>query len=158
VANSLILRVHDVLMSNSGNFHLYGFGDVATVGSSVTNSGLADVEWGSTLLINGDVGNSGTLSTNALGLGGGNTVTVHGMLTNEATGQINLNGPGDLLQALAGLTNYGSINVNNGSSIDPPFLGNIGTISIDSLSQFVVGRGSPSGLGYIQLPTEHWGR
>src|SRR5271157_2341496 len=63
------------------------------------------------------------------GIGGGNTMTVNGMLTSEATGQINLYGPGDVLQALAGLTNNGLISVNNGSSIDPPFLNNGGTIT-----------------------------
>ena len=78
-------------------------------------------------------------------------ITVNGLLTNEATGQINLNGPGDVLQALAGLTNNGVVNVKNGSSIDPPFVNNGGTINIDSLSKMIVGTGNPMGLGYIQL-------
>jgi len=112
-------------------------------------------EGGDTATINGNVNNSGILLTSPLfsrfGIGGGNTMTVNGMLTSEATGQINLYGPGDVLQALAGLTNNGLISVNNGSSIDPPFLNNGGTITIDSLSKLVVGTGSPSGLGYIQL-------
>ena len=118
---------------------------------SLDNSGMIDLENGSTLTVSGDVSNSGTIGTNSQGSGGGNTITITGMLTNTATGQINLNGPGDVLQALAGLTNNGLIKVNNGSAIDPPFVNNLGTINIDSLSKFVVGTGSPMGTGYIQL-------
>ncbi len=55
--------------------------------------------------------------------------------------------PADVLQALAGLSNNGVINVNNGSSIDPPFLNNLGMINIDSTSKMIVGTGSPAGHG-----------
>ena len=41
--------------------------------------------------------------------------------------------------------------MNNGSSIDPPFVNNLGTINIDSTSKMIVGTGTPMGLGYIQL-------
>ena len=56
-----------------------------------------------------------------------------------------------MLQALAGLSNNGVINVNNGSSIDPPFVNNGGTINIDATSKMIVGTGMPMGTGYIQL-------
>lgn len=110
------------------------------------------VENGSSLQINGTVDNSGTLGTNLFGAGGGNSITVNGMLTNEASGLISLNGPGDVLKALAGLSNSGVINVNNGSSIDPPFVNNLGMINIDATSRLVVGTPTPmGGQGYIQL-------
>ena len=138
-------------LANGGTFQLFGLKDMSTIGS-LTNAGTVDVEKGSTLTISGAADNSGIMETNANGYGGGNTITVNGLLTNEATGQINLNGPGDVLQALAGLSNSGVINVKNGSSIDPPFLNNGGTIKIDSTSRLVVGTPTPmGGQGYIQL-------
>ena len=150
-----IIRISGNLTNQAGGqFILYGgiFGnDLATIGGGLTNAGLVDVENLSTLQIGGDVTNSGTLETNAFGNGGSNAITITGMLTNAPTGQITLNGPGDVLVALAGLTNNGSISVNNGSTIDPPFVNNIGTMNIGSLSKFVVGTGNPGGTGYIQL-------
>ncbi len=101
---------------------------------------------GRTLTVKDYMDNSGVVATSSNA-----TLTVNALLTNEATGQILLYGPGDLLQALGGLTNYGLINANNGSSIDPPFVNNGGTINIDSLSKMIVGTGNPAGLGYIQL-------
>jgi hypothetical protein len=117
----------------NGNGGFSGPGDMATVGS-VSNSGTVDVEGGSTLTVNGAFDNSGTLVTNLNGNGGGNMVTVGGLLTNEATGQITLNGgmSGDVLQALAGLSNGGIITVGLGSTL-------------------IVGTGVASGPGYIQL-------
>ncbi len=150
-----IIRVSGNLTNQAGGqFILYGgiFGnDLATIGGGLTNAGLVDVENLSTLTVGGNVTNSGTLETNAFGNGGSNAITITGMLTNGPTGQITLNGPGDVLVALAGLTNNGSISVNNGSTIDPPFVNNIGTLNIGSLSKFVVGTGNPGGTGYIQL-------
>ena len=150
-----IIRISGNLTNQAGGqFILYGgiFGeDLATIGGGLTNAGLVDVENLSTLQVGGDVTNSGTLETNAFGNGGGNAITITGMLTNAPTGQITLNGPGDVLVALAGLTNNGSISLNNGSTIDPPFVNNIGTMNIGSLSKFVVGTGNPGGTGYIQL-------
>ena len=117
------------VMNGNGGFG--GPGDTATIGS-VTNAGTVDVEGGSTLTVNGAFDNSGTLVTNLNGNGGGNMVTVGGLLTNEATGQITLNGPGDVLQALAGLSNGGVITIGSGSTL-------------------IVGTGMPVGTGYIQL-------
>ncbi len=134
----------------SAEFIVYG-GATGTIGGNVTNSGLLDIELNATLTINGTVDNSGLLATNDLGLGGGSTMTIKGLLTNTATGTITLNGPGDVLSALAGLNNSGVINVNNGSSILPPFFNNIGTLNIDGTSRFVVGTPTPmGGQGYIQ--------
>ena len=119
------------VMNGNGGFG--GPGDTAVLGS-VTNSGTVDVEGGSTLTVNGAFDNSGTLVTNLNGNGGGNMVTVSGLLTNEATGQITLNGgtPGDVLQALAGLSNGGIITIGSGSKM-------------------IVGTGMPVGTGYVQL-------
>lgn len=137
-------------LTNNGQFYVFTTGDMGILGG-LANSGTVGVNGGGTLKINGAADNSGILETGFYAHFGGNTVTVTGLLTNEATGQINLYGSGDVLQALGGLTNHGLITVNNGSSIDPPFLNNLGIINIDSTSKFVVGTGSPSGLGYIQL-------
>jgi len=141
-------------LTNSGGFALYGPGDTATIGGNVNNSGALDVEGGSTLQIGGNVTNSGMLETNATGVVGMNTIAITGTLTNTLTGQITLNGPGDLLQVngMGGLTNNGVINVNNGSSIDPQSFTNLGTLNIDGTSRFVVGTPTPmGGQGYIQL-------
>jgi len=118
------------VMNGNGGFG--GPGDTATIGS-VTNSGTVDVEGGSTLTVNGAFDNSGTLVTNLNGNGGGNMVMVGGLLTNYATGQITLNGgtSGDVLQALAGLSNGG-------------------VITIGPTSTLIVGTGMPVGTGYIQ--------
>jgi len=112
--------------------------------------GIVDVESG-TLYVLGKATNNGTLSTSAFLGGGGNTMTFNKMLTNNAGGQINVNGPGDTLKAAGGLANGGAVSVKNGSTIDPPFLNNIGTVSIDGTSTVVVGTGSVAGPGYVQL-------
>ena len=141
-------------LNNSGGVGLFGPGDLAEIGGNLTNAtgAMIDVENGSTLIVDGNASNDGTIATNFSGLGGGNTITVDGMLTNTANGLISLNGPGDVLSALAGMTNSGVINVNNGSSILPPFFNNLGTLNIDGTSRFVVGTPTPmGGQGYIQL-------
>ena len=141
-------------LNNSGGVGLFGPGDLAEIGGNLTNAtgAMIDLENGSTLLVGGDATNDGTIATNIGGLGGGNTITISGMLTNTANGLISLNGPGDVLQALAGLSNSGVINVNNGSSIVPPFFNNLGILNIDGSSRFVVGTPTPmGGQGYIQL-------
>ena len=136
-------------LTNSGAFELNGNSDMATL-ASLANSGFVGVENGSKLQINGAATNSGSLDTSDFGTGG-STITVSGLLTNTATGTITLNGPGDVLSALAGLSNSGVINVNNGSSILPPFFDNLGTLNIDGTSRFVVGTPTPmGGQGYIQ--------
>jgi hypothetical protein len=159
-------------LDNTGLFWLRGASDTATITGNVTNeldaelfiyggsqatmptlnnAGTVDVEGGSSLSVTGAVTNSGNLFTNELGNGGNNTITVGGLLTNTPTGIITLNGSMDMLQALAGIVNSGTINVNNGSTIDPPFFNNLGTLNIDSTSTFIVGTGHASGPGYIQL-------
>lgn len=123
----------------SGQINLYGPGDRLQVAGNVDNSGVLATS--GVLLLDENVANSG----------GGNTITFTGLLTNTSTGQVILNGPGDLLQARGGIANSGSISVNNASTVDPPFLNNFGTVNIDSTSAFIVGTGSPTGFGYIQL-------
>ncbi|HZM12065.1 MAG TPA: PEP-CTERM sorting domain-containing protein, partial [Candidatus Limnocylindrales bacterium] len=67
-------------------------------------------------------------------------------------------GPSDVLHATGGLTNNGTITVKNGSTIDPPpSVNNLGTINIDGTSTFVVGTGTATGPGFIQLSTGTFG-
>src|SRR5208337_1521072 len=79
--------------------------------------GLVDVENGSTLLINGDVNNSGTVATNSIGLGGNNTLTITGTLAN--TGIFELLGPTDVA-TIGNLANNagGFIDVEGGSTLN----------------------------------------
>jgi hypothetical protein len=134
-----------------------GPGDMATISGNLTNLGYVNVEGASTLAVNGTVDNSGYLFTNGDLVAGGNTITTTGMLTNEATGQIMLNGnggfggAGDMLQAASGITNNGAISVSNASSVVSPFVSNGGTITIDDTSTFLVGTGTAPGTGYVQL-------
>jgi hypothetical protein len=130
---------------------------MATIGGNLTNLGYVNVEGASTLAVNGAVDNSGYLFTNGDLVAGGNTMTVTGMLTNEATGQIMLNGnggfggPGDVLQVAGGINNNGAISVNGASSVASPFVSNGGNITIDGTSTFLVGTGTAPGTGYVQL-------
>jgi fibronectin-binding autotransporter adhesin len=129
-------------LTNNGKFGLESAGDIATVGGNVTNNsgalfaqtggssatftgtllngGTVDLENGSSLNVNGATTNNGTLSTSGFGGTGGNTMTFASLLTNTGTGQINVNGPSDVLKASAGLVNMGTVTVKNGSTIDPP--------------------------------------
>ncbi len=166
-------------LTNNGKFGLESAGDIATVGGNVTNnsgalfaqtagssatftgtltnSGQVDLENGSSLTVNGAATNSGILSTSGFSGTGGNTMTFASLLTNTATGQINVNGPSDVLRASAGLVNQGLVTVKNGSTIDPPFVNNLGTINIDGTSTFVVGTGTATGPGFIQLANGTFG-
>ncbi|MGA9567705.1 MAG: S-layer family protein, partial [Candidatus Korobacteraceae bacterium] len=143
-------------VNNSGSFQLTG-GAIGTFTSSLMNTGTVDLENASTLTINGTADNFGTLSTSANGGTGSNNLKVSGLLTNEATGQLSVNGPSDTLKAPGGLTNYGAVTVKNGSTIDPPFVNNLGTINIDATSTFVVGTGTATGPGFIQLSNGTFG-
>jgi hypothetical protein len=165
-------------LTNNGKFGLESAGDIATVGGNVTNNsgalfaqtagssatftgtllngGQVDLENASSLNVTGATTNNGTLSTTGFTGTGGNTMTFSGLLTNNATGQINVNGPSDTLHASGGLVNAGSISVTHGSTIDPPFFNNLGTLTIDGTSTFVVG-GAATGPGFIQLSTGTFG-
>ena len=68
-----------------------------------------------------------------------------------------VNGLGDTLKASGGIANSGSITVKNSSTIDPPFFNNLGTLSIDGTSTFVVGTGTATGPGFIQLANGTFG-
>jgi len=105
-------------LTNSRVFQIY-LGDVATIGNGLTNNagGFVYVNSGSTLQVNGDVTNSGTLATDyPYGYGGGNTLNITGTLTNEASGQFILSGPVDMA-TLGGLANSGLVQVENGSTL-----------------------------------------
>ena len=111
------LNITGTLTNNAGNLELLGPGDMATLGG-LDNSGESgvDVVRGSTLQINGDVSNSelSTLATDLGGSGGGNTVTITGMLTNSGT--FELLGPGDKA-TIGSLTNSGFIDLENNSTL-----------------------------------------
>ena len=139
-----------VTNNGGGLFALTG-GSSATFSSTLNNSGTVDLENGSSLTVNGATTNNGTLSTSGFGGTGGNTMSFTALLTNAGGAQITLNGNNDTLHASAGLANAGTITVKNGSIIDPPYFNNIGTLNIDGTSTFVVGTGTHSGTGYIQL-------
>ncbi len=143
-------------VTNSGSFQLTG-GASATFTSTLMNTGTVDLENASMLRINGTADNFGTLSAGANGGTGGNTIAVSGLLTNEATGQLSVNGPSDVLTASAGLVNKGTVTVKGGSTIDPPFVNNLGTINIDGTSTFVVGTGTATGPGFVQLANGTFG-
>ncbi len=100
-------------LTNIGVLQLNGPGDMAMLGG-LGNSGMFDVEGGSTLQISGDANNSGPLSTNLNGLGGGNTVNITGTLTN--TGGFVLTGAGDMA-TLGSLENFGRVDVENRSKL-----------------------------------------
>jgi PEP-CTERM motif len=137
-------------VNNSGSFQITG-GAAATFTTTLLNSGTVDLENASTLKVNGAADNFGTMSTSANGGTGSNTMTVSGLLTNEASGQISVNGPSDTLKAPGGIVNKGSVSVKNGSTIDPPYFNNLGTLNIDGTSTFVVGTGTATGPGFVQL-------
>ena len=86
-------------MNNSGSFQLTG-GAIGTFTSALTNSGTLDLENASALNISSTVNNSGTFSTSANGGTGSNNVTVTGLFTNQAGGQLSVNGPSDTLKAM----------------------------------------------------------
>ena len=111
---------------------------------TIAASGVLDVSPGvseiSTVQISGDASNSGTILTGPGVSGiGGNTLTISGTLTNNPSGQIDLNNAGDTLNALTGLTNNGGINLFNGSALSTPTLNSGGTLNVDSLSTVLVG-------------------
>jgi hypothetical protein len=75
-----------------------------------------DTGLGTTLAINGNVTNSGTMETNANGYGGGNTITISGELNNNPGASFLLYGPGDKA-TVGSLENAGLIDLENASSL-----------------------------------------
>ncbi len=104
-----------------GNTLSFNPGMALNVGGMVTNGGTVDLENGSTLAINGAVDNSGFLYTDLNSLGGGNTLTSTGMLTNEVAGSVVLFGAGDMATVGngvgTGLTNSGFVDVDGGGTL-----------------------------------------
>ena len=142
-------------LTNQGNVELDDRGgDTLAIGGNLTNAQGANVYLldHENLQVGGNFNNAGLLQTGGNGVGA-NTVTVGGNMTNQSTGTVALYGPGDLLQinGADGFTNYGLVNVDNGSAIDPVVLKNGGTINIDGSSKMVVGSVGMAGQGYTQL-------
>ena len=143
-----IATVGGIVNNSSGALFAQTAGSSATFTQTLLNGGQVDLENGSSLKVDGATTNNGTLSTSGFGGNGGNTMTFAGLLTNEAGAQLNVNGHvnglGDTLKASGGHSRTAAaITVTNGSTIDPPFFSNLGTLSIDGTSTFVVGTGSP---------------
>src|SRR5271166_7014038 len=109
---------------------------MASIGGSMSNADLVDVENGSTLAITGNASNSGDLYTDNSGLGGKNTLNITGTLTN--TGLVEFKGAGDKasvgtltnqldsdvflygagsMATIGGMTNAGVVDVENGSTL-----------------------------------------
>jgi hypothetical protein len=107
------------MLTNGGFFLLNGPGNMATIGNGAANSGLIDLEDGSTLTAKGDVMNSGDISTTGFGVVGGNTVNITGMLTNQVASTFVLlgGGPGDMATIGGNLTNSGYVNVEGASTL-----------------------------------------
>ena len=136
--------------NNSGALFALTGGSSATFSSTLSNSGQVDLENASSLTVNGATTNNGTLSASAFSGTGGNLMTFTALLTNNGGASITLNN-NDTLKAPGGITNRGTITVKNGSMVDPPSFNNIGILNIDSTSTFVVGTGTATGPGYVQL-------
>ncbi len=110
------------LTSIEGQVTLYGQNDTITPnGGTLTlaSGGSLFADNGSTVTINGAVNNSGTLYT-GFEANGGNTLTITGTLTNQASGQLILglyeSGSGDMA-TLGGLANSGTVEVDHGSTL-----------------------------------------
>ena len=87
---------------------------------------------GTNLTIAGNVDNSGDLFTGQFGNGGGDTLTVTGTLTNEATGVFQLRSD-EGMETLGGLTNYGDVIVGRAGTLQiNGDASNFGTLSTDS--------------------------
>ena len=105
-------------LSNSGGFELYGPSDMATIGGDLTSSGSVFMFYGSTLQIDGNVSNSGSITTGyANGAGGGNTLTIIGNLTNAPGASLDVYGTGDFA-TVATLNNGGYVRVNTGATLN----------------------------------------
>jgi hypothetical protein len=107
------------MLTNGGTFLLNGPGNIATIGNGASNSGIVDLEDGSTLTVMGDVMNAADISTTGFGTVGGNTVNITGMLTNQAGSTFVLlgGGPGDMATIGGNVTNAGFVNVEGASTL-----------------------------------------
>src|SRR5271166_6356053 len=103
-------------VGENGQLFLYG-GSSLSAGASSNNSGAVGLGNGSALHVNADLSNSGTLLSGLHGLGG-NSLTITGILTNQARGGFTVDGPGDVA-TLGGLVNFfgSSVLVERGSTL-----------------------------------------
>ena len=114
---------------------------------TVSNTGHVDASFGSTINVNGNVSNGGTLSTGFYG-GGGNQFNITGTLTNQPGSAFNMYGNGDTA-SVGSLVNQGSMYIGPGTTFDPMRVDNYNLIQ-DS-GTMVVGTGTPGGQGYYQF-------
>ena len=104
-------------LNNSGSFLLNGGpdkGDSAVIGSIVnSNNGKIDLEYASTLNVNGDLYNAGQIRTGYLY--GGNVLNISGKLTNDVSGLFFVDGlPSDSV-TVGSIDNKGHISLEPGS-------------------------------------------
>jgi len=83
--------------------------------AALNNRGFLDVEHGSLLSVMGNAENVGSFHTDYYGHGGGNTLSINGMLTNSGT--FELAGPGDSASIGNGMSNSGQVSAENGSTL-----------------------------------------
>ena len=122
----------------------YFSGNLTITGNLTNNSGTVTVENGSTLQINGDVTNSGSLVTGS-GNFGGNTLIVNGNLANNLGGSFGLYSPYGLgdRATIGSMDNNGLIELDNNSDLTVKGgVSNSGTFEL-------VGPGSTATVGSV---------
>jgi hypothetical protein len=113
------LTVGGTLTNNlGGSLVLYGLGDTATV-ASLINNGTVDLENRSSLHVNGNVSNSGQLTTSYYGngYGVGNTVSIAGALTNSVSGTFALDATSDVAN-VGYISNTGMVSLASGTNLN----------------------------------------
>jgi hypothetical protein len=84
----------------------------------VINTGVMDVQQGSSLTMTGNATNNGTINTgNAPSDTGNNAVVVTGLFNNTVTGNVNVQGGGDTMTIGGGSSNAGTLVVTGGSQL-----------------------------------------
>jgi PEP-CTERM motif len=103
--------------TSAGAIQMEGPG-VGITAANLTNQGSIDLEQSSVLDVSQNVTNSGTIKTGFF-LGGGNTITISGKLTNNTGGSFQLLGAGDVA-TIHNVVNTGAITVGNGATLNVP--------------------------------------
>ena len=142
--------------ASGGSFTVASAGSFTTPGA-FTNAGTVDLEQASSLLVSGNLANSGTVSTNSQNLGGGaNTLTVTGTLTNSAGANVMIGDNNDTTDtASAGLlANSGAVTVGSGATLTLTKAGsdsNSGTITLNGATLKLKATTALTGKGTVAL-------
>jgi hypothetical protein len=108
----MLTITNEVTVGDNGTLSLTG-GSTVTAFASSSSTGLIDLENASKFNVVGNFENTGTIQT-GMSPGGGNSIDVLGVLTNNNLGTFQLYGHGDFVHAFS-LTNYGTIDLEGGS-------------------------------------------